>query len=452
MKTSTHSNRPNGAERSLRGGARKALTGLLTAAALLLAACDKDNHDPDPEAVPFLTISPAKTDISFGAAGEESYTFKVSTNQPIWLPVSDQEWCKVAIDIEKNTLIVTAIPNNETTPPPPATITVTAGKAAPLTIRATQDAARYDIYLAGIYTSQTGDQICYWKNGVRTALSQVADNLRCSAMTVSDGSLYVAGSIGTEPGYWKDGERVVLDNERFYSTGSIAVENESVYVMGPGGSGYYWKNNEIMNIESPQFTGIAIAVTNGSVYVAGQVYLSIGGGLNMAYIWNYRATPLALPVSDAGYSDALCITASDGSVYIGGYFDTAEGISIPCYWKGKDGVGIPLELPQSYHGNPTAIAVENGTVYTAGVIFNDNHEKLCYWVDKKCIELELPDGVTYCETKGITAVDGRVYVAGIYYKDNRICSCYWVDGKRTDLKKDNELDDIDVVGIGVMKL
>lgn len=108
---------------------------IAAAALLLLAACNKDKENPEPEGGPTLSISPAVSAITFGVRVEESYT--VTTDSPTWTAESDREWCRVALDDEAGTFTVTALPNDASAVPEPATITVKAGEAAPLTISVT---------------------------------------------------------------------------------------------------------------------------------------------------------------------------------------------------------------------------------------------------------------------------------------------------------------------------
>ncbi|WP_418991196.1 BACON domain-containing protein [Alistipes sp.] len=374
--------------------AKRIATGVLTAAALLSTACGNDDSGGDP----YVTISPATAAIAFSAEAAESYTYKVSTNQPVWLPITDQSWCKVEMNPSEGTFTVTALPNDKTAAPPPATITVTAGKAAPVTINATQEAAaECDVYVSGSY--QTADYntfACYWKNGVQKALpvpSGTVDS-HCTSIAASGGSIYLSGNMGGTGCYWKDGE----------------------------------------------------------VHIAGQLYISaLGYSANIATYWkDGNAKSLTAPVT-TNESDAMCMACSGGSVYIGGCY-SSEGVRYPCYWVGE--ACTPLtDVPQGMDDcSVQSIAVVNGTVYAAGTCMNSQRDAVLCWTNGKHTELPLPAGAYNAKVPGIAVAGGKVFVAGQYQdRTNKTCACYWVNGRRTDLPKGTDAENFFVTGIAVVK-
>lgn len=457
MKTSLKLNPNNGRRLSagindlLAAGVKRIAYGLL-APALLLAACNEKEHDPD--AQPSLAISPALETITFSAEGTESYTFEVTTNQPVWLPITDQEWCRVTMTPSMNTFTVTALPNNENTPSTPATITVTAGKAAPLTITATQEAAVYDLYLSGHYRTDNGMRACYWKNGTRVDLSVVDESQmnETRAITVSNGSVYIAGSGETSGYYWKDG--VCTRLTEYYGVRSIAVDNDAVYVLG--GFSLLWKNGVLQDVDwANGFTPYALTVTEGTVNVAGRIHLEISA-LNYSADLAACETPksphqLSTPIV-SNFSDALCVTSSAGSVYVGGYYDDKDAkINRACFWKDKQ--PTTLEVPKGADDSSVkAICVENGTVYSAGYCWSNERKMPIYWTNEKYTELPIPSDATEAEVTGIAAVSGTAYVSGIYYdKDNHAHACYWVDGEVKTLPKTVDSSEQYTSGIALMK-
>lgn len=87
------------------------------------------------------------------------------------------------------------------------------------------------------------------------------------------------------------------------------------------------------------------------------------------------------------FSQAFCVSASDGSVYIGGMYAGADEnyTEFPCCWK--DGALEPLETPEGADfGSVDAIAVKNGKVYAAGGYLHESADHECYWVDGKQME------------------------------------------------------------------
>lgn len=412
---------------------------------LLLAGCDKEKQGP--EDTPSLSISPVLERVDFSAAGTERYDFRVRSNQTLWRATSDQLWCKVKIDPGFNDFTIYAEPNTSTTPAT-ATITVSAGNAKPITITATQAAAEpwYDIYMAGSYTLKADRKkyICCWKNGVgETLYTDDSGSFECTSITESNGSIYIAGRITTNPCYWKDGQRFELPNDRYYSTRSIAVDGEKVYVLG---SDYYWAGSETVLLNNDEFDGKEIVVSAGSVRVAGDLNLpETGNGITAASWWeNGVARPLSSPVA-TGESRCKCAAASDGSKYIGGYYLNETGQQIPCYWK--DETCTPLGLPQGAgSGQVLAICVRNGMVYAAGE--TDAGNPICYWANGIRMALDLPDGVYSATVSGIAIIDGTIYVSGYYIDKNGRHVCCWKDGKRTVVE--TGLEDAELCGIAVV--
>lgn len=418
--------------------------------ALLLTGCGKDKENEPAR----LSVEPAPGEISFGATDTKTYTYRVTTNQPQWSVQSDREWCVVTPDYQGGTFTVSARENSSDTAPEAATITVSAGRAASLTITATQQAKpianQYDVYLAGNIRQMGSPEKPYrWKNGVMEELPAPAgmSGGQCSSITAANGSVYICGRLDDAAYYWKDDEYIRLPG--YYATYSIAVENESVYVLGYES---YWKDATSIPLEARGFAGNAITACDGVVYIAGEF---TAGSHSAAYWTGGKAVALEV-FSDEGPSSADCATASGGSVYFGGSsYDDDAGTAHPCYWK--DEVRTTLTLPQESHsGHVWSICVENSKVYAAGYYIVDGAYMPCYWVDGKLEKLEVPENWTYVTPSGIAVADGAVYVGGHYnYEDENgndyYCVCYWKDGKRFDSEVLTNLNSIKVFGIALLK-
>lgn len=428
--------------------AQRVVFGLFTAAALLLTGCDKENHDPDAD--PSLSISPATAAIHFGAAAEESYTYKVTTNRLTWMADSDQSWCKLLIDAGENTLTITAEPNDMATSPAPATITITSGDAAPLTITATQDGVQYDLYISGVYIEEDTEKPCYWKNGTRIDLPGVDETGSgyTSAMTVSNGKVYIAGAGPGMGCYWIDG--VCHELKEYYRTQSIAVDNESVYVLV---TNMLWKDGVLQDSDFGNgFTPEAITVSGGTLYLAGRLHLDtpLTGSADVAACGKL-GVPHHLPTPIVSTkSNAYCATASAGSVYVGGYYyDEEADINRACFWKDRQ-KATPLETPVG-RSAVWCICVEGETVYSAGYYYNTD-KNLCYWVNEKRMELEVLADAEEFYVTGIAAVDGKVWVSGAYYDKNYDDhACYWVNGELTILPESEGVSDQYTTGIALVR-
>ncbi|MDR1156333.1 MAG: BACON domain-containing protein [Bacteroidales bacterium] len=109
----------------------------LMAAVMALVVSCKDDDDPA------LSVTPSATAIVFAADGASATsagaaitpTFTVETNQGLWDVTSNQTWVKVNKSGKTFTL---SAGSAGTTAPDPATVTVTAGGAKPVTITVTQ--------------------------------------------------------------------------------------------------------------------------------------------------------------------------------------------------------------------------------------------------------------------------------------------------------------------------
>lgn len=162
---------------------------------------------------PRLSLSPEPAAIEFDAAATKSFEYTVDTNQPSWKAESDKEWCKVAM--EGNKLTLTATVNTATTSPEPATITVTAGDATPITISATQD----PVEMAIVVKAAAADWVVGDKIGLIAAYDETKAQMAVYTVDAveADGSASFAGELN-----WKGGEHT------FYSYSPVtddAVED-----------------------------------------------------------------------------------------------------------------------------------------------------------------------------------------------------------------------------------
>lgn len=442
-----------GAHSLFRAGVTRVAIVMMTLA-LFFMGCDPEDDDRQPN----LTLTPSLENITFSAGATESYTFKVKVyNTAHWSAVSDQDWCKISMDIASSTFTVTALPNLTDTEPTPADIIIRAADKFITAITAVQAAGMtdYDLYVSGYCETEGFDTYaCYWKNGALTKLNvpSATPSSMSSSITVSDNSFYIAGAIDGWGSYWKGGEPVDLSDKRLSGAGSIAVEGNNVYMCG---SDYYWNGSEKVNtpgVTNATFTANALVVSGGSAYIVGQTYLSGLFSAHQASYWSGKPSEstkaLSTPTASTN-ANATCAFASDGSFYAGGYF-VAEGKQNACYWK--DGTCTVLEAPEgmtsSYVGG---ICVANKIVYVTGSCENDDSSIACYWADGRRIELALPSGVSSVRTTGIAVAGDKVCVAG-QYRDaaNKLNSCYWVNGERTELLKGAATESVYATGIALI--
>lgn len=443
-------------KRTFGAKAQRFVCGLFAAVALLFTGCDNEDHNADP----ILSISPSMDAISFSAEAGESYSFQVTTNQLVWLAGSDQEWCVVTMDAYNNSFTVTALPNASSTPPPAATITVSAGSMNKLTITATQAGiTESDVYVSGYCeTADFNTYACFWKNNVLTKLNvpNGSTNSTGSSVTVGGSTLYIAGTIDDSGCYWKGGQLNDMPDTQLSSVpSSIAVEGNNIYMCG---SDFYWNGSESVatpSVTNGSFNARALVVSGGSAYIVGQTYLSLPiiGSAHQASYWSGKPSEASHSLSTPSPStnaDATCAFASGNSFYAGGYFVDAQNIYIPCYWK--DGSCTTLDVPAGMTTNDVGgICVANGIVYVAGSCENEESNIACYWAGGRRVELPLPSGANSMRTTGIVVAGGKICVTGQYRdSSNKLHSCYWVNGERTELVKGESTEQAYATGIALI--
>ena len=163
-----------------------------------------------------------------------------------------------------------------------------------------------------------------------------------------------------------------------------------------------------------------------SVYVAG---MYVNNDKKIACYWKDGVKTDVLPAG-TNISSVKAIAVSEGSVYIAGYYYTGYyhdlDVSLKAfYWKD----GVKTDLPGG-NSNAIAIAVSEGSAYIAGMARDgDGPAKACYWKDGVKTELLAPGGLT--RALAIAVSGGSVYIAGDY-DIGGFHACYWKNGVRTD--------------------
>ena len=270
------------------------------------------------------------------------------------------------------------------------------------------------VYTVGSYGYSVGlgyeDRGCYWVNNERKDLEVGSD---ASAITLSGGKVYVAGSIYDSAAnkrkacYWIDGVIQSLDPPT-------------------GGSDLY--------------VAKAIAVSDdGTVYTVGTYDAGPGKEENACYWKDEAFTDL---VGDADYSYANGIAVSENTVYIAGSYEKG-GVSKACYWIGSD--RKPLENDYSVE----AIAVSDNTIYMAGYSEGMSSSKACYWINENKTDLTGDAGDVWVYAGAITVSGGKVYIAGTHEdNNNNYYGYYWMIGgaTRTTLDLYSHVSGIAVLG------
>jgi hypothetical protein len=297
---------------------------------------------------------------------------------------------------------------------------------APVVVKPTAQPVRptpalgVDVYIAG----NADNAAYYWKNGVKTALSDSRTDAEAYAIAVSGNNVYIAGYEGRVAWYWKNGVKTALSGSTYAKANAIAVSWRNVYVAGYEDSAAgntvacYWKNGvkTALSDGSTYAEANAIAVSWRNVYIAGCEYNAAGE--SVACYWK---NGVKTALSDGStYAEASAIAVSWNNVYIAGN----EG-RVACYWK--NGVRTALSDGRT-SAEASAIAVSGNDVYVAGYEQNAaGNYVACYW--KNGVKTALSDGSDYAEAYAIAVSGNDVYVAG--YEGN--AACYWKNGVKTAL-------------------
>lgn len=289
--------------------------------------------------------------------------------------------------------------------------------------------ANGDVYASGsaMLTDEATHGV-YWKNGEMTVLPGLeggSTDTIASAVQFHNGSLYLAGTVGTRafvglPCLWIDNEiktLPVLDINNGGSVNDMYIDGETVYTGGFVEEGSqalpaYWRNEEMTYYDCPgaQCIGKAIEVDNGDVYLA------------------------------------------VGITYEHHRFEAV-------YYKNGEIIELTSLSDESQMGWPEDMTVANGKVYVVGYYYAENgNYKPALWVDGELQELSMVDPDLIGSAYAIQVYQGHVFISGdtARMKDPDVTpqvvetiACYWVDGKRVDLPGLSDNSETGVEGSGM---
>ncbi|MDB9779415.1 hypothetical protein OAB54_04115, partial [Flavobacteriaceae bacterium] len=270
----------------------------------------------------------------------------------------------------------------------------------------------------------TGDDI---ENNDDTTDDDIENNTEiiiCSdcPQKISGYDIFIAGTSETEGAvYWVNGQKNALNVNSFAS--DITVDNGKVFVSGYayGSGAQYWEINgqNIIQNDLPGFEGEAqsIVVKDNSVYVGG--YYSHADGISGAY-GCYWKDGVKYKNSGGGDHAAYGIAVKpNGDVLTAGYFLNGHHYVIPAYWKNNTKAN--LTIPGQQDGEAVTVKLKsNGSAVFGGIVsLEDNMlgsiNKPAYWQGtqrKTCGIGSLNQGWQDSGVHGLHLDGNTVYQAG----------------------------------------
>ena len=239
---------------------------------------------------------------------------------------------------------------------------------------------------------------------------------------ISGYDIFIAGTSETEGAvYWVNGQKNALNVNSFAS--DITVDNGKVFVSGYayGSGAQYWEINgqNIIQNDLPGFEGEAqsILVKDNSVYVGG--YYSHADGMSGAY-GCYWKDGVKYKNSGGGDHAAYGIAVKpNGDVLTAGYFLNGHHYVIPAYWKNNTKAN--LTIPGQQDGEAVTVKLKsNGSAVFGGIVSLENNmlgsiNKPAYWQGtqrKTCGIGSLNQGWQDSGVHGLALDGNTVYQAG----------------------------------------
>jgi hypothetical protein len=300
-----------------------------------------------------------------------------------------------------------------------------------------------DVYVAGV----EGGYAVYWKNGEKIVLDDLGS--AASEIVVSGNDVYVAGhDRAFRVLYWKNGEKVILAQEG--GVGSMAIVGNDVYASGciykrVGGKKEkevvptYWKNGMVTELQIPaDYTdgqANAMYADGSDIYIVGAAWRTDNSQIPL--VWkNGQMTVLSTPAPDLYtyvHTEANDVKVVDGHVYISGRTGALE--QSPSFWPShavawRDGELTVLD-PDHFMAYATGVDVANGDFYVVGEGSGSTRSAGKYWKNGVEVIVEPSSNLA-----AMRVVGTDVYVVGEHWwfaHKTHIVACYWLNGERIEL-------------------
>jgi hypothetical protein len=265
-----------------------------------------------------------------------------------------------------------------------------------------------DIYVAGDTTTPAGRRVAvYWKNGVSHALSNGSTNAEARCITNFGSDIYVAG--------------IITDlNNRSAAT--------------------YWKNEVAVTLPTDSAgqssTANAIVVSNGDVYVGGQVMSADQKSANPVYWNNGKLFPLSTgspniaEISDLGFN-------SNQTLFLSGTYQLPTGDhTAALFQKGSQF----LLMNDSHYTKANGLYIDGLQSYVAGMMRDKskmNGDAATIWINGKPVT-QHNALATNSRCNAVFVVDTVVYGAGyLTASTNKTMATVWLNGEPVRLADSN---------------
>lgn len=412
----------------------------LSFAVLILQGCKKD----DPEK-PTLSLDPSLTEVHFPALNTTPYEFEVITNQESWSYSITGEWFTVEKSTDTNGFILSAPDNNNPDAVEPATLTITAGNAQPITITVTQDGNT-----PSLTVTPDISKISFTAGAVQTYEFTVTTNQEEWAVDADEEWITIVRKTDNT-GFFVN---AILNTEFTARNASITItagvaESKTIaaeqlgleiYAMGheyiaasttAGADVVYWKNGEKHTLlTGGSFAPNKMFIQGDDIYVAARW---AGAGASQAIlIKNNTYIDITNKIGSTENSNATGVWVDENDVYVAYYHG-------PIYWKPGDQTTTTMALLlknnettelSNHLGFATTSAMwkEGSDLYILGNMDGDQG----YWKNgvRTNISGVFEAGDSWGGLTGIMHANGKLFIAG--YSTNMSSYEYegfwWVDG------------------------
>jgi len=248
-----------------------------------------------------------------------------------------------------------------------------------------------NVYVGGLFDTMGGvvaHNIAMWNGSSWAPVGSGIKTVQYGpyAMAVYNGDLYVGGSFDSAGGKLIDGiakwdgtSWSTLGTGIVYTDEESGVFTMTVYkgelyfggefVFSGGTNIAKWNGTTLSTVGGGAVGPIYSLAVNGGDLYAGGFFTEAGAiTVNNIAMWdgtNWYALDSGI-TGEAGWASVNTMASYNGELYIGGYFDTVNGMSINCIAKWNGSVWSSVGTGIGVGGSLDAMAVYNNSLYVGG--------------------------------------------------------------------------------------